>query len=604
MVSIIKYLRSIKLTFKLTPYLIACILLVLGLRFGGLFGFYINADGKGYYAYLPATFIYHDFTFNFINKTEPKYYPKNMICDFRGVINGSYINKYFVGTALLWLPFFLAAHLVSLILGTPADGYAPIYQYAILFAAIFYLWLGLLYLRKLLLTFKISEFRIAIVQFLIVFATPVIFFTINNPDYTHVYSFTVITIFIYYAKKYIEGRQNKYIIGSFIALGLIVLLRPINGMVIFAVPFIAGNWKRLWNIIIHAFWEWKGLSIGVISFLLVLFIQCIFYYLQTGHWLVWSHVDERFYFLNPHFIDALISYKKGLFVYTPITFLALLGFIALFRKSLFIGLSLFVFLIFVVYAISSWQCWWYGMAFGLRPMTEYMPFFAILLGYSLHLSLNSFLRLFYSLALAFTVFYNSVQVYQFTHYILHWESMSKENFWKVFLRTGPEYNGYLWGTADHFFEPRPAQTLSDTLAVMDFEHQPNLKNLSDNAHSGKYSLLLDKHNRFSPAFNDSCKNVINSDTTRFYVSAYIFSVSNIGGKPLHWILTVENDSGAYHYLSLNMELPPLSQKSWIKTAGLFNVEGKTSLKDRLKICLQNSSNKKIYVDDIVIERFR
>jgi hypothetical protein len=565
-----------------------------------MFGFYINADGKGYYAYLPATFIYHDLTFDFINQTEPKYYPPSNRCDFRGVINGSYIDKYFVGTALLWLPFFLMAHIVSLVLSLPADGYAPIYQYAILFAAIFYLWLGLLYLRKLLLTYNFSNVKILICQTLIVFATPVIFFTIHNPDYTHIYSFTLVTIFIYYAKKYFEVKENKYLIGVFITYGIIVLLRPINGMVIFALPFIAGNWNKLLDNIIYAFKEWKGLTIGLITCLLILSIQCTFYYIQTGHWFVWSHVEERFYFFNPHFTDVLISYKKGLFVYTPITFLALLGFITLLRKSIFEGLSLLFFLILVVYAISSWQCWWYGSSFGLRPMTEFMPFFAILLCFSFQLKMGSLLQIVYGTTLAFTIFYNSIQLHQFTHYILHWDSMNKENFWKVFLHTGGEYNGFLWSKPDHIFVPRSANISSDTLTIFDFEKSNESHRTCLSAHSGNYSKILDKHDRYSPVFEDTCNIASKSDTTLLYVSAYVYPIKNIGGTPLHWILKIENDSNPY-YQSLNMELPPQSKKSWIKTAGLFKIAGKRSFKDRLKICLQNSSNKKIYVDDIVIE---
>ena len=34
----------------------------------------IMAEGLGYYVYLPATFIYHDYTFEFFNEVYPKYY--------------------------------------------------------------------------------------------------------------------------------------------------------------------------------------------------------------------------------------------------------------------------------------------------------------------------------------------------------------------------------------------------------------------------------------------------------------------------------------------------------------------------------------------------
>jgi len=45
----------------------------------------INSDGKGYYAYLPAFFIYHDFTYKFIASYEEKYYPadRSVFKEFR-----------------------------------------------------------------------------------------------------------------------------------------------------------------------------------------------------------------------------------------------------------------------------------------------------------------------------------------------------------------------------------------------------------------------------------------------------------------------------------------------------------------------------------------
>ena len=54
-----------------------------------------------------------------------------------------------LGLALLLLPFFLIAHLLSYFLSYPMDGYSLLYQYAISIAALFYLWLGCKYLMRL-----------------------------------------------------------------------------------------------------------------------------------------------------------------------------------------------------------------------------------------------------------------------------------------------------------------------------------------------------------------------------------------------------------------------------------------------------------------------
>src|ERR1041385_271270 len=41
----------------------------------------ISTDGVGYYAYLPAAFIYHDYTYSFIDKLSTTYRPLKYMSD-------------------------------------------------------------------------------------------------------------------------------------------------------------------------------------------------------------------------------------------------------------------------------------------------------------------------------------------------------------------------------------------------------------------------------------------------------------------------------------------------------------------------------------------
>ena len=67
----------------------------------------IESDGKGYYAYLPAIFIYQDLNFGFFESIETgKYYDENLYYDYRSSANGKVIDKYYCGTALLSLHSF------------------------------------------------------------------------------------------------------------------------------------------------------------------------------------------------------------------------------------------------------------------------------------------------------------------------------------------------------------------------------------------------------------------------------------------------------------------------------------------------------------------
>jgi hypothetical protein len=117
-------------------------------------------DGKGYYAYLPALFIYQDLEYGFVEYYESKYYPSDAdpsyFKEFRFEFRGETVNKTFSGIAVLMLPFFLIAHVLALLFGE-ADGYSMIYQYAIGFSAYFYLLLGLLSLKNLLGYFSETE---------------------------------------------------------------------------------------------------------------------------------------------------------------------------------------------------------------------------------------------------------------------------------------------------------------------------------------------------------------------------------------------------------------------------------------------------------------
>ena len=92
----------------------------------------ISGDAQAYYAYLPA-------------------YVAASSKSFLKDVNGEKVNKTFPGVSLLYLPFFAAAHAISLVFGLPADGYAYTYQLLYLIGFWFYFLAGLIFFRKVLL---------------------------------------------------------------------------------------------------------------------------------------------------------------------------------------------------------------------------------------------------------------------------------------------------------------------------------------------------------------------------------------------------------------------------------------------------------------------
>ena len=172
----------------------------------------IAFDGKGYYAYLPAVFIYHDLQLSFLDSIEEKYSEPNTHFEIRVVTPQGTIDKYFCGTALAQLPFFIIAHLLTKLTGGNADGYSYFYQINISLAGIIYVLIGLFFLQKILRNYSISEPIITIVIFTIFFGTQLFYYSIFEPSCSHVYSFAAITAFIFFLKKYIDNQNDKCLI--------------------------------------------------------------------------------------------------------------------------------------------------------------------------------------------------------------------------------------------------------------------------------------------------------------------------------------------------------------------------------------------------------
>ena len=421
--------------YRLLIILIISLLCASNVKWGGqrwkdIIGF----DGKGYYAYLPAIFIYQDLQLSFLDGIEKKYSNPNTYYEIRVVTPNGTINKYFSGTALAQLPFFIISHLVTKLAGLSLDGYSYYYQIGISLSGIIYGIIGLFFLQKILKCYFFSEKVITIIVFTIYFGTQLFYYSVFEPSLSHVYSFAVITLFIFILKKYIDQERKKDLILLGVLLGWIVLIRPVNGLIILILPFIAGNREVFLKTIKNIFKIRSGILISFFLFLLIISIQLILYYIQTGKLFVDSYVVESFIWSRPEIISLLFSYKKGLFIYTPVALIALTGLIVVFKKNSFAFWTFIVFFFTISYVFSCWWMWWYGGSFSSRPFTEFLSLFGLLLAFSLSsLKRKLFLCPIY-LIIAFCIILCQIQTYQYRYFIIHWEKMDKEHYWKVFMR--------------------------------------------------------------------------------------------------------------------------------------------------------------------------
>jgi len=429
----------------LNEFLIISCFILITYGFIGSIGKTIKADGIGYYDYLPSVFIHHDLLRkNKPVEDDPMLYNRIVSTGVYVDYNGFKVNKYPCGTALLQLPFFTVTALFSDLEGNSNDGYQNPFQKTVLIAAIFYLFLSILFLKKILILYGINKKIIVFCQILLVLSTSVTHYATYDAGFSHVYSLFAITAFIYFVKYYFEGNSMGHFLLSCVFLGLIFLLRQANILIIVFIPFIAASKDNLLKGIATVFSNIRILLLGVLLFVGIASIQLTLWYLQTGQFFVYSYQGEGFNFLDPHFYSILFSYKKGLFVYTPILFIALLGLVwFMLKKYYYLLFTWLAFFALLTYVLSSWWSWFYGCSYGLRAYVDYYTIFFIPFAIMLHQT-NKITRIII-IALSLPLIpVNIIQTYQYKAYILHWIDMDKDKYWKVFLKTNDRFKGLFW----------------------------------------------------------------------------------------------------------------------------------------------------------------
>ena len=244
-------------------------------------------DVKVYYVYLPAAFIYHDFTLQFVEDKKPEL--GEIMFTEKGP-KGMYTIQTTYGQALLYSPFFFAAHAyASFTDGWEANGYSPPYRFALMISSLFYLVIGLFFLKKFLLKY-FNTWVTAITLVTIVLATNLYYYSTYEAPMTHAYNFSIIAVFLYFTTTWYEKTnfRNTLIIGFLI--GLITLVRPVNLLVIlFFILWNVSTWKAFKDRILFLLRSYKWIIIMVLIFFILWIPQFIYWKYISGSYLFYSY---------------------------------------------------------------------------------------------------------------------------------------------------------------------------------------------------------------------------------------------------------------------------------------------------------------------------
>ncbi len=473
----------------------------------------LSWDVMGYYLYLPAAIIYKDLkTLSFKDKILETYRPTSGFYQAFQHESGNFVMKYPIGMAILYLPFFLIAHFLAGLLGFPTDGFSLPYQMGISWGSIFMAFMGLLMMRKVLRLY-FSELAVGISLLLLVAATNYLNYTAIDGSMSHNWVFTLVAILVWQTIKWYQQSTlwNSLWIGC--CIGLAALSRPTD-ILIALIPVFWGikHLSEFKDRIL--FWrkQWKYLFFIVVVVLAIGSLQLFYWKYASGDWLVYSYEDQGFSWLSPHVKEVLISYRKGWLVYTPIMLLALIGFVALYKKHRFLFWGTFAYFLIHFYITSAWDIWWYGGAFGQRALIQAYPVLLFPLaafleggiGVNERLTLSKPLtrkavRLVIPIFGIFCIWLNCFQTYQAHSAGFEVDAMTKAYYWRLFGNTNPtELDKKLLDTKEDFQGERVTVTL---VYKNDFEEAKGEAITKEKALSGKQALLSNSITEYTPSID-------------------------------------------------------------------------------------------------------
>jgi hypothetical protein len=334
----------------------------------------IGSDGTYYYVYLRSLVIDRDLSF----ANEYAYY--HLPSASAGLTpTGLAPNKYALGSALLWLPFFLVAHLIALLgqalgLGLVPDGYGYLYQGAISIGSIIYGTLGFWLAYRCARQFC-SQLAAVTAVVLLWLAGNAFYYMVFEPSMSHMVSlFSVALLLSIWLLRFrdaaVPSPATAAMLGA--AAGLVLLVRLQDA------PFLLLPYG---SILLRTIQQWRqgasgragawlgrGLIAGTAT-IVTFFPQSLAWHVLYGTWVASPYLGEHtpaFYWLQPQLGGVLVSTFHGLFSWHPIYLCALIGLALLMGRDRALALGLLAVLVIDVYIVAAWWAWWQGDSFGGR----------------------------------------------------------------------------------------------------------------------------------------------------------------------------------------------------------------------------------------------
>lgn len=304
----------------------------------------VYGDGIFYYSWVRSIVIDHDLNFaneyTYFGVTAP-ITPNRMLG-----------NKHPIGAPLFWLPWYAQAHTVL-----RGAGFELSYQLLTGALSVLAAITGLILLYRLLTQYFSPTASILSVMS-IAGASNLLFYGSIDPVNSHAISFFAATVFL---SLLLSKNVTPFLTGC--ALGFCALVRPQDA--VFGLLVIPSLKSR-------GLLRLKYIAFLVLGTILVFAPQLLAWYALYGKAFMNPYLSggESFTWWTPNFFNVLFSPTNGLFLWTPITLVALGGFLFWNDSRRIWFLAVFVAQVVIV---GSWSTWWQGASYSGRMFVSLLP---------------------------------------------------------------------------------------------------------------------------------------------------------------------------------------------------------------------------------------
>ncbi len=332
----------------------------------------LSSDAGYYYAYMRSALLDGDLDV----RNDIELYNSRMSEENPNRLTVSY--GFSVGPGLLWSPFFALSHGVVLLLralGAPisADGFSYFEEAVVCVASALYAMLGLFLVYRWLL--GLVPGWVALLAAFSVFAgSSALYYAVFEPSMSHTLELFSVGLFVWILLARPDtGLAGWLAVGT--AAGLMTIVRWQNGvfLILLLLRFFRDWPGRGGRGVVAAVFARTGAA--AIGFVPLVMLQIVFWRLTLGQYLT---VPQGTHYLNvsaPHIVDVLLSTRHGLFLWTPITLLGMVGLLFVRdRKLAAFLLAAFALDLYISSVVLDWS----GHAsYGIRRLVGATPVFAL-----------------------------------------------------------------------------------------------------------------------------------------------------------------------------------------------------------------------------------